>query len=75
MTINMQTFHFELMLSPQTELTDDLVRAFYGAGCDDGRMGTCNQAAPILFARQAESAGIGHPLRDCRRAEGRLRSG
>jgi hypothetical protein len=71
----MQTFHFELMLSPQTELTDDLVEALHKAGCDDGTMGPCNQAASILFDRQAESAGIGHPLRDCRRAEGRLRSG
>ena len=55
MTVNMQTFHFELVLSPQTELTDDLVEALYEAGCDDGTMGTCNQAASILFARQADS--------------------
>jgi hypothetical protein len=57
------------------KLTDDLVEALYEAGCDDGTMGTCNQAASILFDRQAEIAGIGHPRHDCRRAEGRLRGG
>ena len=51
----MQTFHFELVLNPQTELTDELVEALYEAGCDDGTMGTCNQVASILFARQADS--------------------
>lgn len=43
------------MLSPQTQLTDNLVEALYETGCDDGTMGTCNQAASILFDRQADS--------------------
>ena len=44
----MRTFHFELVLSPRTQLTDDLVEALYETGYDDGMMGTCNQAASIL---------------------------
>jgi hypothetical protein len=51
----MKTFDFEVILSPGTEMTEDLANRLFEAGCDDGLPGMSCGVARIGFSREAES--------------------
>ena len=50
-----QQYDFTLVLSPGTELTDELVEALYEAGCDDGSPGSRAGVVWVTLHREAES--------------------
>ncbi len=49
----MKLYEFTLILSPGTELTEDLAEALFEAGCDDGSPGSCEAVVSIDFHREA----------------------
>ncbi len=51
----MRIYDFTLVLSPGTELTEELGNALFEAGCDDGSPGACEGIVSIDFHREAES--------------------
>jgi hypothetical protein len=51
----MKQYDFTLVLSPGTELTDELVEALYASGCDDGSPGSRAGVVWVTLHREAES--------------------
>ncbi|MFW5692935.1 MAG: hypothetical protein ACOCWL_01845 [Thermoguttaceae bacterium] len=51
----MQIYDFTLVLSPETELTEELGNALFEVGCDDGSPGACEGIVSIDFHRETES--------------------
>jgi len=51
----MKQYDFTLVLSPGTELTDELVEALYESGCDDGSPGSRAGVVWVTLHREAES--------------------
>jgi len=51
----MTTWEFTAVLSGVDEITDELVDALYGAGCDDATIGSSCGIATVSFAREASS--------------------
>ena len=48
-------YDFTLILSGSPELTEDMADSLFGAGCDDGTPGTCDNVFTIDFHRRASS--------------------
>ena len=51
----MNQYDFTLVLSPGTELTDELVEALYESGCDDGSPGSRAGVVWVTLHREDES--------------------
>ena len=51
----MKRYNFTLILSPGTELTDELVEALYESGCDDGTPGSRAGVVWVTLHREGES--------------------
>ncbi len=51
----MKQYDFTLVLSPDTELTDELVEALYESGCDDGSPGCRAGVVWVTLHREDES--------------------
>jgi hypothetical protein len=51
----MKIYDFTLVLTPGTDLTEDLAEALFEAGCDDGSPGSCEGVVAIDFHREAGS--------------------
>ena len=51
----MKQYDFTLVLSPGTELTDELVEALYESGCDDGSPGSRAGVVWVTLHREDES--------------------
>ena len=51
----MSKYHFTLVLSDDTELTEALSDALYSAGCDDATPGSCGGILTLDFHREADS--------------------
>ena len=49
-----KTFEFEVILAPDTNMTEELANPLYEAGCDDGSPGVCCGVPRIGFAREAD---------------------
>ncbi|HEY5312569.1 MAG TPA: hypothetical protein VIK18_08615 [Pirellulales bacterium] len=49
------TYSFTLLLSGLDQITDEVERAVYSAGCDDALLGTTDGQAFLNFDRQARS--------------------
>ncbi len=52
---SMNKYHFTLVVSETTELTESLADALYSAGCDDATPGTCEGILTLDFHREAAS--------------------
>ena len=50
----MKTFDFEVVLAPDTEMTEELADRLYEAGCDDGLPGMSCGIACVGFSREAD---------------------
>ncbi len=55
------TYHFTVILADIHEMTEDLAKALFEAGCDDGSPRSSNGVATIDFDRETES--IEHAVR------------
>ena len=51
----MRQYDFTLVLSPRTELTDELVEALYESGCDDGSPGSRDGVVWVTLHREEDS--------------------
>ena len=53
--MSMSTYHFTVVLADLREISDDLAKALFEAGCDDGSPWSSQGVAAIGFDREAES--------------------
>jgi hypothetical protein len=51
----MKTYDFTLILSPGTELTEELAELLFEVGCNDCSPSSCNCIVSIDFHRESES--------------------
>jgi hypothetical protein len=70
----MRRYIFALILSPGTELTDQLVEDLYESGCDDGSPGSRGNVVMVTLHREAESLeqAIRSGIADARKAGCRI---
>ncbi len=53
--LGMKTYAFEVILSPVTEVTEELADQLFEAGCDDGTPGTFCGSPRVSFHREADN--------------------
>lgn len=51
----MTTYEFDVVLTGQTEVTEEQAEALFAAGCDDATPASSNEVAWIHFDREAPS--------------------
>ncbi|MCH8828018.1 MAG: hypothetical protein IID45_00415, partial [Planctomycetes bacterium] len=51
----MPKFEFEIILSGETEMTENISNALFAAGCDDGTPFSSEGVAAVGFSREADS--------------------